>query len=459
MSAPAVTEEAGRCEWGIATAVALAGVGIAVGSQLLLVAATLPLWYVAAASLGTSPPTTVAVHRELSVGDDPGAGGDADPNTTGGTGSTDRGAPASGDPGETVTVRTTVENVGRAPIVDVRVADSVPESLPVIAGAPRACVTLEPGENTTIEYDLELRRGDHVFGDASVRSRDLTGTVANTWTATASGDRKVRCVPTVDRTPLGSGTNDYAGEVPTDEGGSGVEFFSVREYEPGDPIRSIDWRRYAETRELATVEFRAERATRIVCVVDARSSQFRTAPDSRLPAASLSADAAFRTFETLVSAGHPTGLAGLFSRRYYDDLRIVPPGTGPETRQYATRLLEAIKEGDQTKARDIGRRRGDHAEELHRAIPGETQIYLFTSLVDAHPVGIVERLRSRGYVVHVVSPDITGGATSDAARLERIGRGNRLTEIRATGAHVVDWDLDRPLGLVLREAIGEVMAR
>ncbi|WP_265110094.1 DUF58 domain-containing protein [Halosolutus halophilus] len=425
-----------RGEWAVATALALAGVGIAVGSQLLVVAATLPLWYVAATVLGSRQRAMVRVRRRLVDGDEAVGSESA----------------LVGDPGDTVTVRTTVQNAGSDPIVDLRVVDGVPETLPVVSGTPRACVTLDPLETATLEYEVELRRGEHRFDDATIRTRDLTGTVAETWTASVMGDEAVRCSPVVESVPLGGGTNDYAGEVPTDEGGSGVEFYSVREYEPGDPVGAIDWRRYAGTRDLATVEYRAERATRIVCVVDARPSQFRAATTAHLPAVDLSADAAERTVETLVDAGHPTGVVGIGDRR----LATVPPGTDPATRRRATDLLAATRRSGGIRGESVRKRVCDPVEELPRTLPGEAQVYLFSSFVDDAPIDLVERLRTHGYAVRVVAPDVTDDADDVATRLQALDRGTRLARARATGARVVDWDLDRPLGLVLGDAIGEV---
>ncbi|MFC4543993.1 DUF58 domain-containing protein [Halosolutus amylolyticus] len=424
-------------EWAVAAALALAGVGISVGSQFLVVAATLPLWYVASAVLGSRQRAMVRVGRE--VGDDGGPESAVD-----------------GDPGDTVTVRTTVQNAGSDPIVDLRVVDGVPEALPVVSGTPRTCVTLDPLETATLEYAVELRRGEHRFEDPTIRTRDLTGTVAETRSATVTGAETIRCSPVVESVPLGGGANDYAGEVPTDEGGSGVEFYSVREYEPGDPVGAIDWRRYAGTRDLATVEYRAERATRIVCVVDARPSQFSAATTADPPAVDLSADAADRTIETLVDAGHPTGVAGIGVGGNGDRrLATVPPGTDPETRRRVTDLLEAARRSGRLSGKSVRNWICDPFDELPRTLPGEAQVYLFSAFVDDNPVNLVERLRSRGYAVRVVSPDVT--ATDDAAtRLAALDRDRRLARARAAGARVVDWDLDRPLGLVLNDAIGEV---
>nr|WP_254763019.1 DUF58 domain-containing protein [Natrinema marinum] len=364
-------------------------------------------------------------------------------------------APVSGDPSDTVTVYTTVRNIGSEPISDLRVVDAVPEELPVVAGSPRACVTLESLEETTLEYDLELRRGEHAFGDATVRARDLTGTVAETLSVSVGGDDAVTCSPVVESAPLGEGTNDYAGEVPTDEGGSGVEFYSVREYEPGDPVASIDWRRYASTRELATVEYRAERATRVVCVVDARTSQFRAASTARPSALERSADAVERTLEALVDAGHPTGVLSVHDRR----LAAVSPGSDPETRQEASRLLTEVQGPKPDYWSFWQSRTGDPISSVADRLPGDAQVYLFSSFVDDAPVDLVERLRARGYAVRVVSPDVTAGADDLETRLQALDRRTRLGRVRAAGARVVDWAPGRSLGLVLREAVGEVRSR
>lgn len=459
---PRVAQKRESLLWPAIAAVLFAGVGIAAGSRLLLIAATLPLWYAAFESFSDSPSTTVSVSREITIGDTAVQTNGTEPLADGGQAVRDTTAAHAeadtqfGDPGDTVTVRTTVENVGDSPVVDLRVRDGVPSSLEVTDSSAEQCVSLAVGERKTYEYEIELRRGEHVFGPADIRTRDMTGIVSKTWTEQVGGDGRIECVPTVDNVPLDSGTNDYAGRVPSDEEGAGVEFYSVREYQPGDSIRSIDWRRYAATRELSTVEYRAERATRIVCAVDARRSQLETPTDSAIPTVSLSADAAHQTFETLLGEGHPTGVVGLYGGKINDELAYVPSGTDAETRQCASELLETIRAHERPEDPYIGSRSGDHATELERLLSGETQVFLFTSMADSKPVDLVETLTARGYTVHVISPNVTGGAETAPARLERLSRNNRLTELRRTGAHVVDWDLGRPLELVISEALQEV---
>ncbi|ELZ06218.1 hypothetical protein C482_00310 [Natrialba chahannaoensis JCM 10990] len=458
-----------RGEWALFAVLALAGTGLLLGAQVLVAAATVPLCYVAAAVFRTRQDLSVRMHRTFHTATS------ADGGVPVATESDTADTTLTSGPGDTITVRTTVENASDASLVDLRVVDGVPGALPVVDGTPRLATTLEPGATATLEYDVELRRGEHEFGAAAIRARDLTGTVAATRTKSVAGGTRMRCWPTVADVPLTSGIDEYAGEVPTNESGSGVEFHSVREYAAGDPARSIDWRRYGRTRELATVEYRAERTARVVCVVDDRTSQRRASVVSELSAAELSASAAERTSESLLDAGYPTGLATLHVRRVFG----VSPGTSAETRRRVTGHLQNVRTQQTSKADWIQSLFGSPVETLPRVLPGEAQVVFFSSFVDDDALAVVERLRTVGYEVRVVSPDVMGSVVDSTdekdetpnesgptdtkretgARLEALDRNARLAQARATGARVVDWDLERPIGLVLQETLAEVQPR
>ena len=423
-----------------ALALALVGGGLVAGSPTLVVAALVPLAFVAAVGGDTTPNRSVRFTRRVGKrGDDISADGET----------------VSGDPGDTVTVRSTVHNVGDGPVVDLRVADGVPEDLPVVDGTSRTVARLDSGESATVEYTLELRRGTHTFDDPSVRVRSLDGSAQRTWTPSVDGDVTIRCDPVVGDVPLGGGTNEYAGEVPADEGGSGVEFYSVREYEPGDPVRSVDWRRYARTRELSTIDYRAERSTEVVCVVDVRQSERRPPTATAQPAAFLSVAAAERTALALMDAGHPSGIVCLYDR----GAMSIDPGTDATTRKRVQTLLSAASDGDRPEGSIARSRPGSPMEVLAGVLSGQAHVYLFSSFVDDDLDTLSEQLRARNHAVRVVAPDVLAGGTDDATRLASVARNNRLARARESGARVVDWNLDRPLESVLREAVGEGRTR
>gem|GEM_PF-4653194 len=271
---------------------------------------------------------------------------------------------------------------------------------------------------------------------------------------------------------LQTGHADYPGEGPTSAGGNGVEFHAVRDYEPGDPKRSIDWRRYASTRDLATVKYATQRSTRTLCVVDARTCEFHSPAASELSVVELSAGAAERTAERLFEMGHPTGAAGLYKRI----ISIVPPETSTAVRDRVARFFEQLSTDES--APDVAARTilDEQGRAISQTVQEKTQVVLFSSFSGDLPVEIVKQLRSRGHEVCVVSPisaettsrpsetRVSGETRSDSKasverlslRLNNIDHDRRLTEAQAYGAAVVRWDLNQPLDLALNSVIQQV---
>ena len=64
----------------------------------------------------------------------------------------------------------------------------------------------------------------------------------------------------------------FAGEYHSVFKGQGIEFDEVREYQPGDDIRTIDWNVTARTRKVHVKQFIEERELTVMLVVDASSS-------------------------------------------------------------------------------------------------------------------------------------------------------------------------------------------
>jgi uncharacterized protein (DUF58 family) len=419
--------------------------GILTGTPLLVGVSLVPLGFVGAVGFDTAPTPVVSLKRDLALADD-----ETDPDWT-----ATESEPFTGDPGQRVTVRLAIRNEGTEPLVDVRIKDGLPEDIPLVDGTPDACLTLGPEETEVIEYDIELRRGEYTFSDAIIRTRGTLGTVHRTETESVQGEETVGCFPTVEDVPLDDGTNNYAGEIPTNESGSGVEFYSVRDYEPGDPVRSIDWRRYASTRELATIEFRAERSTQVVCLIDHRESQRRAQSDDHLPALDLTATATRRTFETVIDSGYPAGIMG------FDDRLVcsIEPGTDAGTQKRGVDFLDEVRK-EHADGREHARTQwGNPVTKIPTLLPGEAQVVLFSSFVDDLPVDIVEQLRIHGYPVCVVSPDVASGREDASGRLTALTRRTRLADARAQEARVVDWDQGESLGVILNRIASEVSSR
>ncbi|MGB1239355.1 MAG: DUF58 domain-containing protein [Pseudomonadales bacterium] len=65
-----------------------------------------------------------------------------------------------------------------------------------------------------------------------------------------------------------------SGHLQTSVRGRGLEFAEVRQYQPGDDIRSIDWRVTAKTQKTHTRLFTQERERPVILAADMRSNMF-----------------------------------------------------------------------------------------------------------------------------------------------------------------------------------------
>jgi uncharacterized protein (DUF58 family) len=64
----------------------------------------------------------------------------------------------------------------------------------------------------------------------------------------------------------------YAGRMPAMRRGAGHDLFSMRDYQPQDDLRHIDWKATARSRRLTVREFASEDERRITIVLDTRRS-------------------------------------------------------------------------------------------------------------------------------------------------------------------------------------------
>jgi uncharacterized protein (DUF58 family) len=115
--------------------------------------------------------------------------------------------------------------------------------------------------------------------------------------------------------------------------GQGTEFDTLREYVPGDDVRSIDWRATARRGDVMLRTWRPERSRRIVCVLDAgRTSAVRIADEPRLDAAM---DAALLLAAVAQEAGDQVDLIAA-------DHRIRAVVSGVSGRNLLPRLVNAL---------------------------------------------------------------------------------------------------------------------
>ena len=424
--------------WGGAAAgsAALATGGVASGEQVLLAAAVVPLVFVCYGALATTPPAeTVRVERSV--------------------------RPDAPMPGESVRVDLTVTNPTEQPLPDVRVVDGVPDALRVTAGTPRGGFALRPSESATLSYSVVARRGEYAFDAPTVRTRNVSGTRYDTAAASVAGTARLSCEVGVDDVPLHEQTTGFTGQLPTDTGGTGVEFYATREYRTGDPPSRIDWRHLAKSGSLTTIDYRRQQAARIVVVLDARAACDIARRSGSPTGVDLGVYAAARVVGTLADADHQVGVAAVEDGASGPRIAWVEPSSGPELRARAERLFDGVLDAS-TGERSVadggdGSPGGDGAgsdalTELRQRLGGDAQVLFVSPFVDDYPAEVAPTLSAHGHAVTVVSPDVTGTDTA-GKRMAAVEREVRLADVRDRGIPVSDWHPDVPLATALADAL------
>lgn len=389
------------------------GTGVILKQPALLLAAVVGVAFLAYVQVTTVPQATVRIHRELS-----------DPTP---------------DLGDDLTVTVTVTNEGERVLPDLRVVDGVPEELTVVGGSARLGTALRPGESDTFTYTLTARRGTHEFKTCDTIIRDWSGKRERHTRFRTGGE--VVVTPSLSSTlpiPLRKQTSQYAGRVETDLAGDGVEFHSTREYRAGDPLSRVDWRRYARTGDLATLQFREERAATVMLLLDLRQEAYVRRDDDDLHAADLGINAAGQIFTTLLETGDRVGITALAPQKVW-----LSPGLGNEHRVKVEELFAHHP------ALSAERPKGRYSVTLgvrhHRKrLPGDVQVMFFSPLCDDDAVTAAQLLHAHGHKVTVLSPDPTNDE-SLGQRFARVERAGRISKLRQGGVRVLDWNPDEPL--------------
>ncbi len=353
------------------------------------------------------------------------------------------------EPGDEVDVTVTVENTGSSLLPDLKLIDQVPPTMTVVDGSPRMGTALRAGNSVTFGYTVVAERGEHDW-PLQVVARDVSG--AREREALIDTDTTMNCVPrlkTITEMPVRMQTSMFAGGVETRVGGDGLEFFSVRDYMPGDPKRRIDWKTYARTGEFSTIDFREENAARVVLLFDGRQSSYVTHEPGQKHALDKGIDAAIDVFASLNDQGHLIGVAAFNG---------IPCWLGPSTGQlHLERVRNVFTEHPaispmppELTDKDEGRYI-DPMIHIRRQLPENTQIFLFSPLTDQYTYEVARRLDGAGHLVTIISPDPSNDR-SVGNRIARLERQIRVKYLRDHGIRVVDWDPDENMTLALEYA-------
>jgi uncharacterized protein (DUF58 family) len=347
--------------------------------------------------------------------------------------------------GETVTVTVRVQNVGDSILSDLRIIDGVPPMLSVSSGTPRHAAVLRPGAVTEFSYGVRAAHGRHQFDPATVVARDVTG--ATEVEASVSTDTAIECAAAVPEVPLRQQTMLGSGRIATADGGSGIEFHQTREYQLGDPLSRIDWKRRAKTGELTTIEFREERPTSVLLCLDAGPRAYRAASEETPNAVACGREGLSQLLRSLGDSRNTVGVAAVGR-----ELAWLSPARGSDHVAAARHTLGS-NPAFSTVPPDVDAEWDTDGQfrEVRRRLDHGTQVVLFSPLTDDAVTTFALELENRGNAVTVVCPDVTT-TTTLGGRLATVERDARIRRLRSAGVTVVDWNPADPLGPALIRA-------
>jgi uncharacterized protein (DUF58 family) len=252
--------------------------------------------------------------------------------------------------GRTFNVRVLVEaSGGRLPFV--LLTDMVPFSLRHEQGKTRSDGPLSPDEPMEIEYRVHCpQTGLARFEGVRIEMSDLQGFFASVTFLRAPVEMRILpppAAPARGGLPLVKRDNALLppGIHRLRKAGSGTELLDLRDYQPGDPPRTIAWKVSARRGKLMTRDFETEVPVRCTLFVDI-STAVRVpspAPDQR-----GGGTASYRPLDRLIEIAGAV-VRGSASQRdltgqcLFDEeqTRIVRPGRGPT---HASRLMALLGE-------------------------------------------------------------------------------------------------------------------
>ena len=352
--------------------------------------------------------------------------------------------------GQEVKVSLAISNAGAA-VDELLVEDLVPPELEVIKGEARVIIALGPGETHVMEYSLCARRGSFHLEQTALCASEAFGVFKRTATLTAPAQLLV--IPEVQRVRQviirPRRTRDYAGPIPSRQGGAGVDFFHLREYQPGDPLRWLNWKAAARHNEtLFTNQFEVERITDVGLILDARQQSDIPHPGGSLFEYSVAVTASLA--DVFLNAGNRVGLLiyGRGQERTF-------PGYGKVQRERILRALGKAQTSDNYALQSL-------AFLPTRFFPARSQIVMISPL-RSEDMDVLIRLRALDYSLLVISPDpVTFEASLYApspqmaigTRVARLERTLMLHKLQRAGILTLDWDVSQPFDQVAYAALG-----
>ena len=330
---------------------------------------------------------------------------------------------------------TTLGNLEIHEVTDDRI---IPEK-----GASHILASMGPSEEIRFIFELPSPpRANYEIGPLIARARDPLGfyliekKLAPDTLSVMPRPERLRGVQLHPRH-----VGPWPGVIPSKVLGLGTEFYSMREYIPGDDPKRINWKASARYNELIVNETEAERVTDVMIVLDTDVTFFGLT-EGELFEREVQAAASFTRL--LLRQGNRVGLVLQGEER-----GSVPAGFGKRHERRMLYLLAAAKPGRATVSTS-------YVVNLlaRRMLPSRSQIVIISSLVDPEIKESVRQLTIAGYGILLLSPSPTPPLSFKdrieeiAFKLVMLERSISLLALEKSST-VVDWPSSVPLSVLM----------
>ena len=340
----------------------------------------------------------------------------------------------------------------------VEIYDELPSQARLVRGSNYTLLYLKRQQEVSFTYTVQVPlRGHYHLGPVRLRVKDAFDLFYSERHEKALEPFSVfpRIEPLESEILSGKNPKLYQGAMPIYSVGEGTQFYSLREFLPGDSLRKVNWKAVARTGQMMVNETEREDIIDIFLLLDARGVSGLGSPTDNPLEMCCRAAATFA--DQLLRARNNVGLTVYGSRT-----ATVHLGRGEtHLHRLLTALADAKAEGELPLKLVI--------QDLLPYIPSGSPIILFSALDndDTLPDAFTLAL-TRGYALTVVSPSslelearlgrfAPRPGTSPEVRTKlalaqetaRIERDNTITELRSWGVHLGDWKPGDPVNLAL----------
>jgi uncharacterized protein (DUF58 family) len=349
----------------------------------------------------------------------------------------------------TVDVSVILQNLGPEKLL-VNISDDPQDEMEISEGNLTRWAILNSGETTNLNYQFGSKRGYFFWNTLRVIVSDPLGVVETHYQLAAKGEVKIQ--PQLKRfKPImihPHSTLHSPGSIPARLGGSGTNFWGVREYHPGDSLRWLDWRLTARyPHKFFTKEFEQEEIAEIGIILDARNKvEVKKGEESLFE---YGVGAASSLAEMFLHQGHRVSLL-VFG---HQTTQIFPD----YGKQQLRRILDCLAK---VQISPNGRSLDNMDYIPIRMFPSRALIIVISPLAK-NDWSFFPRLRGSGYQVLLISPDTIhfvqpllqeNPVNEMAIRAVKIERQMKLRNIANLRIGVINWRVEEPLAPLVRNA-------